>query len=76
MTYQVDGDKMLFFIDRTSIIDISVNDILEVKGFPGANHKWTEQDSEFMENNPDDELFLQIERVADGRFKSKGIVLR
>lgn len=67
---------MLFAINRTEILDISVNDIIAVEGFPGASHVWTEHDSEFVENNPDDDIFLQIERVTENNFKAKGIVLK
>jgi hypothetical protein len=76
MTYKLDGNNMLFAIDRTQIIDISVNDKLEVKGFPGAIHVWTDQDMEFIENNPDDDIYLQIERTADDRFRATGIMLK
>jgi hypothetical protein len=76
MTYQIDGNSMLFLINRADIIDISVNDILDVKGLPGAKHSWTEQDAEFVENNPDDDIFLEIERVSENQYKDKGIVLR
>ena len=75
MTYELDGSNMLLTLDRTAIIDISVNDTISIKGFPGADYVWTEQDSDFMENNPDDEIFLQVE--TDGKnFKATRIVLR
>jgi hypothetical protein len=76
MTYQLNGNNMLFAINRTEIIDISVKDIIVVAGFPGARYEWTEHDSEFVENNPDDDIFLQIERVAENNFKATGIVLK
>lgn len=75
MTYQIEGNSMLFAINRSQIIDISVNDTLQVIGFPGASHVWTEHDSQFVENNPDDEIFLQIERVAENKYVAKGILL-
>jgi hypothetical protein len=76
MTYTIEGNAMLFAIDRTKVIDISVNDRVEVKGFPGAVHVWSEHDTEFIENNPDDDIFLQIERVGENKFKAVGIILK
>ena len=76
MIYKIDGNTMIFAIDRTGIIDVSVNDILEVEGFQGARHVWTEHDSELIENNPDDDIFLQIERVGENKFKAGGIILK
>jgi len=76
MIYKLEGDNMLFTIDRTKIIDISVNDKLEVKGFPGATHVWTEQDMEFIENNPDDDIYLQVERVSENKYRASGIMLK
>lgn len=67
---------MLFAINRTEILDISVNDIIAVEGFAGVRHVWTEQDSDFVENNPDDDIFLQIEKVAENNFIATGIVLK
>lgn len=67
---------MLFAIDRTEIIDISVKDIIAVEGFPGAGYEWTAQDSEFVENNPDDDIFLQIERINQSTYRASGIVLK
>ena len=75
MIYKIEGKTMLFAIDRTQIIDISVGDTLQINGLQGASHVWTEHDSEFMENNPDDDIFLQIERTAENKYKSVGIVL-
>lgn len=75
MTYELSGKNLLLNIDRTEIIDISVNDIISLKGFPGARYVWTEQDSDFVENNPDDDIFLQIECVGKD-FKANGIVLK
>ncbi|MGC1242814.1 MAG: hypothetical protein WA874_14580 [Chryseosolibacter sp.] len=74
MTYQLNGNSLLFAINRADILDISVNDIIAVEGFPGVNHVWTDHDSDFVENNPDDDIFLQVERKGD-QFKAAGIVL-
>lgn len=75
MTYELDGNILLFPINRTDIVDISINDIISVKGFPGLQYAWTEHDSDFVENNPDDEIFLQVEREGN-RFKGVSILLR
>jgi hypothetical protein len=76
MTYQLNGNRMLFAIKRTEILDISVNDVIAVEGFPGVKYVWTKHDEEFVENNPDDDIFLQIERVADSKYKATGILLK
>ena len=76
MTYNIEGKIMLFAIDRTQIIDISVNDVLQIDGFPGASYIWTKHDSELVENNPDDEIYLQVERSGRNAFKATGILLK
>ena len=75
MTYQLNGNSLLFAINRTEILDISVDDVIALDGFPGVNYVWTEQDSDFVENNPDDEIFLQIERSGN-KYKASGIILK
>jgi hypothetical protein len=76
MTYKLDGRYLLFPISRTDILDISTNDVIAVAGFPGLQYVWTDHDGEFVENNPDDEVFLQIERVDNTRFRATGILLK
>jgi len=76
MIYQIEGKHLLLAMDRAAIIDINPGDILEVKGLPGVKYQWTEQDREFMENNPDDEIFLQIERTGENQYSAKGILLK
>jgi hypothetical protein len=76
MTYRLNGNSFLFAIKRTEILDISVNDTIAVEGFAGVSYVWTEHDSEFVENNPDDDIFLQVERVDGNKFRGKGIVLK
>lgn len=76
MTYELDGNNLLFPIRRADILDISINDTISVKGFPGLLYKWTEHDSEFVENNPDDDIFLEIERAHETKFRGIGIVLK
>ncbi len=74
MRYTIPGNTILCPIDRTHIIDIAVGDVLELREFPGASYEWTEQDSEFVENNPDDDIYLQLEK-EDGQFFITGIFL-
>jgi hypothetical protein len=76
MTYRLKGDHILFAINRTEILDISVNDVITLDGFPGVSYVWTAHDREFMENNPDDEIFLQVQRVDGNKFKGTGILLK
>lgn len=76
MTYELDGTNILFPIKRADILDISSGDVLSVKGFPGLQYTWTDHDTEFVENNPDDDIFLEIERVDGARFRGTGIVLK
>jgi hypothetical protein len=76
MTYQLTGNNLLFAIDRTQIVDISPDDVIQVDGFPGVAYVWTNHDAEFMENNPDDDIYLQVERVGNNRYNATGILLR
>ncbi len=76
MRYTVDGSTILFALNRPEIIDISPGDVLEVDGLPGARYVWTDHDADFMENNPDDELYLQLERVDHDRYVPKGLILK
>ena len=76
MTYELNGSNLLFAIDRTKIVDISVNDVISIEGFPGASYVWTGHDSEFVENNPDDDIFLQMQRVSENKYKATGILLK
>jgi hypothetical protein len=75
MIYQIEGDKMFFALNRSLLIDISVNDTLQIKGVPGASHVWTEHDSQFIESNPDDDIFLQIEKIGGGNYKARVVSL-
>jgi hypothetical protein len=75
MNYQLEGNTMLFAINRSRIIDISVNDVLTVPDFPEVTHQWTEQDQDFIENNPDDDIYLQVEKIGENKYKANGILL-
>lgn len=76
MVYQLEGSAFLFEIDRSKIIDISPGDILEIKSLPGLQYTWTDQDREFVENNPDDDIFIWVEQSKDNAYKACGIRLR
>lgn len=76
MTYQLNGDDLLFAINRTDIVDINEGDVIAVDGFTGVNYIWTNHDREFLENNPDDDIYLRVQRVDNNAFKAKGILLK
>jgi len=76
MTYQLNGNNLLFAISRTEIVDISTDDLITVDGYPGVSYAWTNQDMEFLENNPDDDIYLQVERVGDNQYRATGILLK
>lgn len=76
MNYQLNGHDLLFAINRTDILDISSGDIISVEGFPDIRYEWTNHDSEFVENNPDDEIYLRVERTGNNDFRAKGILLK
>ena len=76
MTYKLDGNKLLLAIPRAEILDISVKDVITVDGFEGARYVWTDHDSDFLENNPDADIFLQIERTNGDAYKATGILLK
>lgn len=76
MTYELAGSALLFEIDRSRIIDISPGDTITVQGFQDLKHVWTVQDREFIENNPDDDIFIAFKKTADGIYQACGIQLR
>lgn len=75
MTYEIQTDTIMFEIDRTEIVDISVGDFLQPKGFPKGLYTWTEQDSQFIESNPDARVFLKVKRISDSNYKGIGIMM-
>lgn len=76
MNYKLDGTKLLLPIPREKILDISVKDEITVEGFEGATYVWTDHDSDFVENNPDADLFLEMERRSGKGYNAKGILLK
>jgi hypothetical protein len=76
MTYKLDGNKLLLAIPRAEILDISVKDVITVEGFDGARYVWTDHDSDFLENNPDADIFLEIERTNADAYRATGILLK
>lgn len=73
MVYQLKNNSILVEIDRTSIMDITPGDVVEPDTLQGAQHTWTEQDSQFVESNPDARLFIQFIKSGSG-FKGEGIL--
>jgi hypothetical protein len=76
MVYKLEGNSIFFSIPRTAIIDISVGDVIEIKGFPGAQYVWTEQDADFFENNPEDDVYISVEKINEHLYKATDILLR
>jgi len=75
MKYQINDDVILFEIDRREIADISPGDVLETRNFLGGSYTWTEQDSQFMESNPEANVYLRLERSSGERYTSQGILI-
>ncbi|HYG18271.1 MAG TPA: hypothetical protein VD816_05050 [Ohtaekwangia sp.] len=76
MVYQVEGNIILFAFERAGILDISVGDVIQVKGFPGVHYTWTQHDMQLMESNPDEDIFIEVSRVGENQYKAKGLVLK
>jgi hypothetical protein len=75
MKYQVQDNTILFEIDRREIADITAGDILEASSFPGGSYTWTAQDSQFMESNPEANMYLRLEGTSGGGYVGKGILI-
>jgi hypothetical protein len=75
MVYEIGSNTMLFEVDRASIIDISVGDIIHARGFHDAPYTWKQQDSQFIESNPDAKVFLKIRRDTDGTCEAAGVTI-
>jgi len=76
MKYELTGNNILFALNRTEIIDIVPDDVIVLRDFPGAQYTWTAHDGEFLENNPDDDIYLQVERMDNNRYRATGIHLK
>ena len=74
MKYQVQDNTILFEIDRRQIADIAPGDVLEAANFPGGTYTWTEQDSQFMESNPEANVYLRL-AANSGNYVGKGIAI-
>jgi len=74
MTYSLEESTLLFEIDRRKITDIMPGDVLEATGFPAGQYTWTEQDSQFVENNPGANVFLKLQK-AERDYESTGILI-
>lgn len=78
MMYEIENGPVLVAIDRTGIVDISIGDSLHIKDFSeiSLSYTWTQQDSELVENNPDAEIYLKIEKGEDGTYRAGGLEIR
>ncbi|RAW00099.1 hypothetical protein [Pseudochryseolinea flava] len=74
MKYQIEDNAVLFEVDRRQIADITPGDVLETEHFPGGAYTWTEQDSQFIESNPEANVYLRMERHGDA-YEGKGILI-
>jgi hypothetical protein len=75
MIYTIEGNTLLFAINRTEIMDISENDTIRITGIADFEYQWTDHDREFLENNPDDDIFLRVEKKGNS-FQVTGMQLR
>ncbi len=75
MVYELESDTVLFEIDRTAIVDISIGDKLKVCCLSDATYTWTEQDSQFTESNPDARLFIKFRINKDKTFEGAGVTV-
>jgi hypothetical protein len=75
MVYELESNTVLFEIDRTAIVDISIGDKLQVCCLSDATYTWTEQDSQFMESNPDARLFISFKKNKDNTFQGTGVTV-
>lgn len=66
MTYKLDTTTVLIALDRTKLVAISPGDEIQLQYGEDVQYTWREQDQQFMENNPDAELFLEMKATASG----------
>lgn len=75
MVYELKENILLIEIDRTVIVDISPGDVLQPGCLPSASYTWTEQDSQFMESNPDARIFIKFEKNEENQFHGIGVMV-
>lgn len=75
MKYQIEDSVVLCEVDRRQIADINPGDVLEISNFPGGSYAWTEQDSQFMESNPEANVYLRMERKSGDKYVGQGILI-
>ena len=75
MHYQVKSGTVLVRIDRALILDISNGDEITIDGLDVDSYKWCEQDSQFVESNPDAVIFLRLEN-REGSYRPRCIEVR
>ena len=76
MHYQVKSGTVLVRIDRALILDISNGDEITIDGLDVDSYKWREQDSQFVESNPDADIFLRLEKNREGSYRPRCIEVR
>lgn len=76
MVYQVKGGSILVKMDRALILDITEGDEISVEGLDVENYRWSPQDSQFVESNPDADIFLKFERTGEGAYRARSIEVR
>jgi hypothetical protein len=75
MVYTLESNTLLFEIDRAAIVDISIGDVIKVACLQNASYTWTEQDSQFMESNPDARVFIKLEKTDGKNFNGVGVTV-
>jgi hypothetical protein len=75
MEYTLESNVLLFEIDRAEIVDISTGDVINISCLPEASYTWTDQDSQFMESNPDARVFVKLEKLEGNKFKGVGVTV-
>jgi hypothetical protein len=75
MQYEIEPTALLYEIDRTKIVDVAIGDTLIIQGYQQLEHTWTEQDMQFMENNPDAPIFLKFQKKNGGQLVGHGVTV-
>jgi len=75
MVYQLETNIILFEVDRTAIVDIAAGDVIKACCLENAEYTWSEQDSQFLESNPDARLFIKFSKQKDDQFKGLGLTV-
>jgi hypothetical protein len=76
MVYQIESGSILLKIDRSLILDITPGDEIEVPGLSDKKYNWKHQDSQFLESNPDAEIFLMFNNAEAEKLRPVEIVIK